>query len=101
MDIDFSIGVVGVKEHFEAIEKLKNDITERYIWVNAYKREQDYYTTAEKKWLTEKDKLFPINNTVHQTEGKACKAGYSSFSILTFCSVVLTCQNSDSVIHNW
>lgn len=81
MDISFSVGVVGVKEHFEGIEKLKNAIPERYVWINAYKREQDYYTTSEKKWLTQKDKLFPINNTVYQTKGKPCKAGYSSFSI--------------------
>ena len=58
MNIDFSIGVVGVKEHFEAIEKLKKAIPERYIWINAYKREKDYYSEAEKQWLTEKDKLF-------------------------------------------
>jgi len=36
--IAFSIGVVGVKDHFEAIERLQKEITERYIWINAYKR---------------------------------------------------------------
>lgn len=81
MNIDFSIGVVGVKDHFEAIENLKKAIPERYIWVNAYKREKNYYTASEKKWLTEKDHLFPINNKVYDTLGKKCKAGYSSFSI--------------------
>ena len=81
MGIQFSIGIVGVKEHFEAIEKLKNEISERYIWINGYKREQDYYTTSEKKWLTQKDELFPINNTVYKTKGKKCAAGFSSFSI--------------------
>ncbi len=81
MNIDFSIGVVGVKDHFKAIENLKDAIPERYIWVNAYKREKNYYTASEKKWLTKKDNLFPINNKIYNTLGKKCKAGYSSFSI--------------------
>jgi MoaA/NifB/PqqE/SkfB family radical SAM enzyme len=79
--IEFSIGVVGVKAHFEAIERLKNEISERYIWVNAYKRKQNYYSEAEEKWLTSMDSLFPINNQVYQTKGKACSAGNTSFSI--------------------
>lgn len=79
--IAFSIGVVGVKDHFEAIERLKETITERYIWINAYKREKDYYSQAEEKWLSNIDSLFPYNNTVYETKGKKCKAGHTSFSV--------------------
>ncbi|WP_062055451.1 STM4011 family radical SAM protein [Aquimarina longa] len=80
-DIQFSIGIVGVKEHFEAIERLKEEIKDRYIWINAYKREENYYTEYEKAWLTNVDSLFPYNNTVYNTKGKKCNAGHTSFSI--------------------
>ena len=80
-DIQFSIGIVGVKEHFPAIEELKKRITKRYIWINAYKRAADYYTENEKAWLTGIDHLFPYNNQVYDTKGKPCKAGHTSFSV--------------------
>lgn len=79
--IDFSIGVVGVKEHFEAIKKLKEEIKERYIWINAYKREKNYYSSTEEKWLTAVDELFPYNNKVYSTKGKKCAAGHTSFTV--------------------
>ena len=79
--IQFSIGVVGVKEHFSAITKLKERIKNRYIWINAYKREKDYYSDAEERWLSSVDALFPINNKVYATEGKACDAGDISFTV--------------------
>lgn len=79
--IQFSIGVVGLKEHFKAIEKLKESIPERYIWINAYKREEAYYTNAEQEWLTSIDTLFPLNNQKYQTKGKPCQAGHTSFSV--------------------
>lgn len=79
--IAFSIGVVGVKDHFEAIERLQKEITERYIWINAYKREENYYSVSEEKWLSSIDTLFPYNNKVYDTKGKKCRAGHTSFSV--------------------
>ncbi len=79
--IQFSVGVVGMKEHFEAIEKLKIALSERYIWINAYKREANYYTENEETWLTQMDQLFPFNNKIYKTLDKKCSAGHTSFSV--------------------
>ena len=43
----FSVGVVGLKEHFGEIEALRRELPpDVYLWVNAYKREPDYYTAT-------------------------------------------------------
>ncbi len=81
-NIKYSVGIVGKKENFECIKELKEKIQNRvYFWVNAYKREPDYYSQAEIDWLLEIDPLFSLNNTVYKTKGKACFAGESSISI--------------------
>jgi len=80
-NIQFSVGVVGMKTHYKAIEKLKAILTDRYVWINAYKREVNYYSESEKTWLAEIDPYFKINNTYHDSLNKSCQAGYSSFSI--------------------
>ena len=40
----FSVGVVGLKEHVAEIAALRAELPPAvYLWVNAYKREPDYY----------------------------------------------------------
>lgn len=80
-NIQFSVGVVGMKSHYEAIEKLKTSLNERYLWINAYKREENYYSESEQAWLSQIDPYFKINNTRHNSLNKPCQAGYTSFSI--------------------
>ncbi len=80
-DIQFSVGVVGLKSHYKAIEKLKKILEGRYVWVNAYKREVNYYSESEKIWLEQIDPYFKINNTYHNSLRKECQAGNTSFSI--------------------
>src|SRR5262249_33469596 len=48
LGVAHSVGVVGLREHFEEIEALRRELDARtYLWVNAYKREPGYYTAGE------------------------------------------------------
>lgn len=80
--VRFSVGVVGLKEHFDEIETLRRELPASvYLWVNAYKRVPDYYSPAEIERLTGSDPLFPINNVRHPSRGHACRAGQSVISV--------------------
>ena len=80
--IPFSVGIVGKKENFPFIQQLKDTLPNTiYLWVNAYKRQPDYYTPEEVDWLQTMDPLFSWNNTIYQTKGKSCFAGETSISI--------------------
>ena len=80
--VRFSVGVVGLREHFGDIEALRAELSpDVYLWVNAYKDEADYYRSGEAEWLTSVDPLFPFNNRRHPSLGKACRAGASVISV--------------------
>lgn len=82
MGIRHSVGVVGLKEHMPEITELRRALPEEtHLWVNAYKREPDYYSDADVDFLTRVDRLFPVNNRRHSSIGKPCNAGYSSFTV--------------------
>ena len=58
-----SAGVVGLKEHFDEIEALKNELPAQVrLWINAYKREPQYYLEKELQFLESLDQTFPVNN---------------------------------------
>jgi MoaA/NifB/PqqE/SkfB family radical SAM enzyme len=78
----YSVGVVGLREHFDEIRALRDALpAETYLWVNAYKRQPGYYTPEEVAWLTEVDPHFPLNNVRHATRGHACRTGQSVLSV--------------------
>ena len=80
--IRFSVGIVGKKENFPFIEALKEKLPPTiYLWVNAYKRQPNYYSSTEENWLQQIDPFFSLNNTIYKTKGKSCFAGESSVSI--------------------
>ncbi len=80
--IRLSVGVVGLKEHFQEIDQLKKELPEGvYLWINAYKREKNYYQEKEVEFLTDIDPLFPINNTYHPSLGEFCDAGETSITV--------------------
>ncbi len=82
MGIRHSVGVVGLTEHFDLIRELRAAIPpETYLWVNAYKRQADYYSAADVEFLTHIDRLFPLNNQRHSSSGRSCRAGHSSFTV--------------------
>jgi len=80
--VRFSVGVVGLKEHVAEIEALRRELPpEVYLWVNAYKREPDYYSPELLQRLTSLDPLFPLNNRYHASRGESCRAGSSVISV--------------------
>ncbi len=80
--VRFSVGVVGMKEHLDEIGALCKALpTDTYLWVNAYKRVEDYYSPSELDFLTAIDALFPLNNTRHPSLARACLTGETVFSV--------------------
>ncbi len=80
--VRFSVGVVGLREHFAEIEALRRELpAEVYLWVNAYKDRADYYRQEEEDWLTDIDPLFGFNNQRHPSAGKPCRAGHTVVSV--------------------
>jgi MoaA/NifB/PqqE/SkfB family radical SAM enzyme len=80
--VRFSVGAVGLKEHFAEIAALRRELpAEVYVWVNAYKRHPDYYTAEMVEQLTRLDPLFPVNNQYHRSRGEPCRAGATVVSV--------------------
>lgn len=77
-----SVGVVGLKEELPAIRRLRAAISpETYLWINAYKRDPDYYTEDEIRAFEEIDPLFRTNTIRHPSLDRACRAGHESFTV--------------------
>jgi hypothetical protein len=74
--------VVGTREALEFLEPLRAGLGDDvYLWVNAFKREPDYYTDEQISLLTEIDPLFPLNNQRHPSLGRACRTGHTVFTV--------------------
>jgi MoaA/NifB/PqqE/SkfB family radical SAM enzyme len=81
-DVRYSVGIVGLKEHQEHAQILRRELSpDVYLWVNAYKRQVDYYTAADIDLFTQIDRLFPINNRVYDTFDKPCRTGETVISV--------------------
>jgi hypothetical protein len=82
LGVRYSAGVVGLKEHFAEIAQLRQRLPpERYLWVNAYKRESDYYSATEIEFLKSIDPYFSYNLHRYPSYNTACRAGHSSFAV--------------------
>ena len=82
MGARYSVGIVGLKEHFSEIELLRSELPEAaYLWVNAYKREPDDYSEDDQTFLESIDPLFSLNARVFETQGRACAAGSTMVSV--------------------
>lgn len=80
--VRFSVGVVGLKEHVAEIAALREELpADVYLWVNAYKREPDYYPPGVVEELTRIDPLFPLNNRRHPSRGRPCRTGHTVISV--------------------
>lgn len=78
----YSVGIVGMKEHIPEIVQMRTQLPPPiYLWVNAYKREQNYYTADEVALLQSIDHLFDFNNQYHASLGRDCRAGSSVVSV--------------------
>lgn len=82
LGIRHSVGVVGLKEHFAEIEAIRAALPDDvYLWVNAYKREPDYYDEDALRFLERVDPLFPTNNQRHPSLGRSCRTGRSVITV--------------------
>ena len=80
--IRYSVGIVGTKEAIPFLEPLRAGLrTGVYIWVNAFKRNPQYYTDHEIALLTYFVPFFPNNNRLLQSIGRACRTGHAVFSV--------------------
>lgn len=82
LPVRYSVGVVGLREHFEEIERLRAELAPHvYLWVNAYKDEGPYYSPDDISRLEEIDPLFRINLRRHPSWQRPCRAGESVISV--------------------
>lgn len=80
--VRYSVGIVGLREHFADMEALRADLDPGvYLWVNAYKRQADYYSETELARVRATDPLFDLNATYHPSLGRACRAGLDAFTV--------------------
>jgi MoaA/NifB/PqqE/SkfB family radical SAM enzyme len=80
--VRFSVGAVGLKEHHDEIAALRCELPAHiYVWVNAYKREPDYYTDDDLRRFEAIDALFPINTRYHPSRGRSCRCGTSVIAV--------------------
>jgi MoaA/NifB/PqqE/SkfB family radical SAM enzyme len=83
MALRYSVGVVGLREHFELIAALRARLPEHvYLWINAYKSAgPGYYAEHELADLRAIDPLFDLNAVRHESRGQACAAGRDSLFV--------------------
>ena len=80
--VRFSAGVVGLREHLDAIEALRRELPPHvYVWVNAYKREPGYYRPEERRRLEAVDTHFPTNDRYHPSLGERCRTGETAIAV--------------------
>jgi MoaA/NifB/PqqE/SkfB family radical SAM enzyme len=80
--VQYSVGIVGLKEHQHHAQLLRQKLDPNiYLWVNAYKRQPDYYNTDDLDLFTQIDPLFPINNQVYDTLDKPCRTGHKVITV--------------------
>jgi MoaA/NifB/PqqE/SkfB family radical SAM enzyme len=80
--IRYSVGVVGLREHFAAIEQLRQALSpDVYLWVNAFKRDSGYYHADDVQRLRGIDPYFEWNLHHFPSRGKPCSAGETVFTL--------------------
>ncbi|MEQ8791337.1 MAG: STM4011 family radical SAM protein [Pirellulaceae bacterium] len=82
MRIRYSVGVVGLREHIDAIEELRRRLPPSiYVWINCNKREPHYYSEEELSRLRRVDPYLDLNRRDYPSRGEACRAGESVFTV--------------------
>jgi MoaA/NifB/PqqE/SkfB family radical SAM enzyme len=82
MGIAYSVGIVGFKETLAEIEAVRSLLPkERYLWINALKKKEDYYTAEERDRLIAIDPQVTYNLVHHPSQGKACRTGHTVISV--------------------
>lgn len=82
MNLKFSVGVVGMKQHFNEIRELRQQLPDSvYLWVNCYKREPNYYSSEDMEFLRAIDPYVDHNRVYYESFGKPCRAGELAFTV--------------------
>lgn len=83
MGLRYSVGVVGLREHFDLIDALRERLrADVYLWINAYKSAgPGYYSEQEHRRLAAIDPLFELNAQRHRSIDQACAAGRDSLFV--------------------
>jgi MoaA/NifB/PqqE/SkfB family radical SAM enzyme len=80
--VPFSVGIVGTRENLPAMRELRSRLDPRvYLWVNAYKREADYYSAEDLEAIRAVDPLFDLNNQHYPSQGQPCTAGQQAITL--------------------
>lgn len=96
--IPFSVGTVGMRSAFAAIEHIRRSLPKDvYLWINAFKDRNDYYTPEEVEQLTRIDPYFQLNVTDYNSLGERCSAGSNVFYVQGS-GVVKRCYSDRRVI---
>jgi MoaA/NifB/PqqE/SkfB family radical SAM enzyme len=82
LGIHHSVGIVGLKEFIGYAEAMRDCLSKgTYLWVNAYKRQNNYYSEEDLARLSKVDPYFYINNKSYESRGHRCQCGNSVFFI--------------------
>ena len=83
MGVAHSVGVVALREHFDAIRALRAALpADCHVWLNPYdRRGPGYYRPEDLAWLDAVDPWFPLGRENLGSRGAACRTGEDVFSV--------------------
>lgn len=80
--VRYSVGVVAMHEHYESALRLRDALAPSvYLWANAYRREERYYTDEHVRAWEAIDPLFSLNLREYPSLGRACRAGSDAITV--------------------
>lgn len=82
LGIPFSVGIVGIKEHFDDIRLMRRCLPDDvYLWINAFPGNHDYYCDSDAAFLNSIDPLFTYSLRNNESFGKVCRTGETVISV--------------------
>ncbi len=80
--VRYSVGIVGLKKYYLQARALRNELSpDVYMWVNAFKDVENYYSEEEVSRWSAIDPLFQINNRHYRSLDRPCRTGESVISV--------------------
>ncbi len=100
LQIRFSVGVVGFKQHFDAIGELRRRLpAEVYLWINVPKSSGIEFSDDELEFIRSIDPYVRWNTDRWPSEAVACQTGHTSLTVDSQ-GDVRRCHFVDDVIGN-
>lgn len=77
-----SVGIVGKRDYLPLLVEMRKKLSDHvYIWVNAFRKLNPYYSEAELEQIEAIDPLFRFNLRPHVSQGSYCEAGHKVVAI--------------------